>query len=221
MNHFEEIDQELQAKYKLYVGVDPCDTRIKAFTRKEQIERYAKNYAFWLIEQNNANSIDENNLYLCQKLLVITNSANNMLKTIKKKFNKVDVELIMQRCKQLVALSAVSNLMQNYCFICNIITNDPITVKTLQQEFLICSQNCKQLLQDRLDKRVKCDDDIDYKQKLFRQGCENVYSVIKIPHCKICGDTINEIKLVTVNTNDGLVSKLCTDCFHIQNTLYA
>jgi hypothetical protein len=51
----DEINTELEPKYKHYVGFDANDYSRKNFTHIQQIERYARNLSFWCIEQNTLN----------------------------------------------------------------------------------------------------------------------------------------------------------------------
>ena len=52
--HYEEANRELKRRYEIFTGVNPNDTSFSTFTKEEQIERYAKNLAFWYMENCDA-----------------------------------------------------------------------------------------------------------------------------------------------------------------------
>ena len=46
------IEQEIMKSYQDKLGIDPESRQHKVFTEEEQIERYAKNIAFWQVLEN-------------------------------------------------------------------------------------------------------------------------------------------------------------------------
>ena len=53
------------------------------------------------------------------------------------------------------------------------------------------------------------------EQSIFRNKLEKLMENIKEPHCKICGDTQNDSKLLKIPTQIGDIY-LCEFCYNVQ-----
>ncbi len=102
------IEDKLRDLYVKEFNVDPDDTGESKFTPEEQIERYAKNVAFWLNMLNqhitevktnsNYDEIDKLELFMIQhKLGCIKQRADSRLKCDKEVYNKY-----LMRLKELI-----------------------------------------------------------------------------------------------------------------------
>ena len=85
---YNEIDEELKIKYQTFVGVNPTDVSINRYTMDEQIERYAKNYAFWLLERPEIINLINIDTKTATKSFIVSNALKNMLKMIQEKFDE-------------------------------------------------------------------------------------------------------------------------------------
>lgn len=84
--NFDEIDEELKEKYKLYCNVDPDDKTYKFFTENEQIERYSKNIAFWVKENINDKDFKQMTTKEINKMYFTSYSLRSILNIINEKF---------------------------------------------------------------------------------------------------------------------------------------
>lgn len=91
--YYNQVDAELKKRYKAYVGVNPDDVEIKYFTTKDQIERYAKNLSFWLIESEPVNMDNLTGKQVAKKFIV-ANAKKNIINIINNKFEPTLVEQI-------------------------------------------------------------------------------------------------------------------------------
>ena len=87
--YYRELDEELKHKYKTFVGIDPDDISLKKFSQIEQIERYAKNYAFWLLEERNITGFKKVTGKELAKKFMVSQARNNILQLIENKFDNV------------------------------------------------------------------------------------------------------------------------------------
>lgn len=98
--YYKELDEEFKRKYKEYVGVEPTDTSNSFFTEKQQIERYAKNIAFWKKELVDA-TFDSDGKTLARSFM-ISQAHSNIMNKIKKKFSPEIQKKIIERVEQLL-----------------------------------------------------------------------------------------------------------------------
>lgn len=98
--YYLEIDNELKIKYKEYNGVDADDTRYMNFTEKQQIEKYARNLAFWILQEEEID-LDKDNGRQIAKHFFVSNCKIDALKKIKDKFNDVIQKKIFERVEKL------------------------------------------------------------------------------------------------------------------------
>ena len=78
-----KIDFELREKYNQYI-CDPNDTRTTFFSKIEQIERYAKNLAFWAMQRPIISSFNEiaTNKELLLRYSYTSNAYNDIVERI-------------------------------------------------------------------------------------------------------------------------------------------
>lgn len=56
-------------------------------------------------------------------------------------------------------------------------------------------------------------------QRIVREQIKNLTSHITEPHCIICGDTVEQSKLIEVRTTNNDSQYLCDFCFKIQQKM--
>lgn len=93
-------------KHSIYTGVDIYDTGNSIFSLDEQIERYARNYAFWKL-QKQVESLDDlmDDPYLCARFYVASQGRQDALMKIEKNFNESIREKIYERVNELLVKS--------------------------------------------------------------------------------------------------------------------
>jgi len=92
---YHKIDNEMKEKYKKFTGIDVDDITIKIFSRDEQIERYSKNLAFWILETPNIESIE--NLSENQEEFMRSYYVSNAKSLLTRKINEnFDDEMIAE-----------------------------------------------------------------------------------------------------------------------------
>lgn len=102
--YYIEVDNELRIKYRNYMGVDPDDATFRQFTTEQQIERYARNLSFWIIEQNSV-TLESSGKEFARNFFISNNYAE-LVKKIKSKFNKNDEKKIRTRCLELTRMNS-------------------------------------------------------------------------------------------------------------------
>ena len=101
--YYKELDEEFKIKYRKYVRVDPDNRSYNLFTENEQIERHARNVAFWQKEMNEARcKLNFSDGKACARTFMTSNNYSTMVDLVKHKFNQTDQKTIMDRVKQLL-----------------------------------------------------------------------------------------------------------------------
>lgn len=105
------IDLELKNKYEKYNNIEGEELTYNIYSKKQQIERYARNLAFWTIEKekisiknqdiNQTKNNKELNILIMTNN-IIENARNNSFNKLKTMFNKEDIIRILQRVKELI-----------------------------------------------------------------------------------------------------------------------
>lgn len=95
---FLEVDEAMQQEYCKFVGCDPMDKRLRKFTMRQQIERFARNVAFWELQS----TVVVNETSHLQRVFAIANGTCHIQKEINNRFDKVIVETIMERANEIV-----------------------------------------------------------------------------------------------------------------------
>ena len=94
-----------QKRYKDYVGIDPFDTTCQLFTEEQQVERYAKNVAFWVTERQLLGELDTDSVepVKYQKLCVVDSGYTKILDRVKDSFDEDVQKRIFKRVSELLS----------------------------------------------------------------------------------------------------------------------
>jgi len=87
-NYYTDLNIELRQKYKQFVGVDSKDQSYLNFTIEQQVERYAKNYAFWLLEEPKIDDLQTTTGKIFVKSYIVNNALSELRTRIDKMFDK-------------------------------------------------------------------------------------------------------------------------------------
>jgi hypothetical protein len=98
--YYIDLDTEFKKKYEEYIGINPNDNSNLLFTETQQIERYAKNIAFWRKEINDATIASDSKTL--ERSLMTSYAHSNIIKIMTTKFNKMIQQKIMFRVEQLL-----------------------------------------------------------------------------------------------------------------------
>lgn len=98
--YYTELDNEFKKKYAEYTGVDPSDTSYSKFSQEHQIERYARNIAFWQLEQPNIDLNSDGKLLA--RSFMVSNALSSMIQRMHDNFDKKTQKKIMKRVEELI-----------------------------------------------------------------------------------------------------------------------
>lgn len=98
--YYTELDTEFKKKYEEYIGINPNDNSNLFFTEKQQIERYARNVAFWRKEMVVV-TFDSDDKKLARSFMT-SKAHSNIIEIIIEKFDKNIQDKIMARVEQLL-----------------------------------------------------------------------------------------------------------------------
>lgn len=90
--YYIQLDYELKQKYSEYMGIEQEDRYYKSFNKQEQIERYAKNVAFWMLEKCSECNSSMTGRALAKEFMVSKKLAD-LHSNIHNKFNDVKQQI--------------------------------------------------------------------------------------------------------------------------------
>ena len=217
----EVVNEELQAKYKAYVG------DISAVTKDEIINLYARKYAFWFREKYNLDLVllKNNNNTEMHKLLTIINTKNQLNEEIINVLNRYEMHLSCDECKKIIAdIMCDNNSVNIYCFICDeLLVGGKYFASFLDkikgQNFYACSKTCSQKINYHIKEitKMKLTNTMDPYKLLYKKVCIETYKRIDLPHCEVCYDDCNTTKLFITYNVDKTLSKVCINCCNTQS----
>jgi hypothetical protein len=101
--YYAELDNEYREKYFKYMNVDSKDVSLKSFTEQQQIERYAKNVAFWQTQYSEAGSnFDKTDGKTSARSFFVSNQYAEIIDMVKDKFSEDIQKEIVNRADQIV-----------------------------------------------------------------------------------------------------------------------
>jgi len=101
-NNREIIDAKYRKLYSEYMGHDSRTTESKYFTQEEQLDRYSRSLAFWIIQRRHIRvSLDLD--YDPTELMMISLSTREVRETISNKFDPDGQSKIWEKIKILLA----------------------------------------------------------------------------------------------------------------------
>lgn len=98
--YYTELNNEYMKKYEEYTGINANDTSSKKFTEAQQIERYAKNIAFW--EKEYIKPSPNHTAEMTARSFLVSHARVEMIQKIKDMFPEDVIKKIMDRSAQLL-----------------------------------------------------------------------------------------------------------------------
>jgi hypothetical protein len=99
--YYDEVNDTMKMKYGKFMNINVNNSGFEKFTKEQQIDRYAKHHAFWLLENatfNSGDSTEQNAV----KLFIINEGIKHSMNMIQSKFDVSVQEKITDKLKLLL-----------------------------------------------------------------------------------------------------------------------